>query len=152
VAVIYNQGIEEREATFETRPRPAAELAAAIAEPGGLPFLVAERGGEVVGWARVTPYSPRACYSGVGEASIYLERGARGAGLGLRLFDSLSDAAERRGYWKLIGLLFPTNAASTALCRSAGAREVGVYRRHGRLDGDWRDVVVVERLLGDALE
>jgi phosphinothricin acetyltransferase len=58
--------------------------------------------------------------------------------------------AERRGYWKLVSRVFPENEASLALCRSLGFREVGVYRRHGRLDGEWRDVVIVELLLGDA--
>jgi phosphinothricin acetyltransferase len=148
VAAIYNQGIEDRQATFETEPRPAAELRAAIADPDAPPFLVAERAGAVAGWARVTRYSDRACYRGVGEASIYVERAARGGGLGRQLFDALCSAAEREGYWKLIALLFPTNAASVALFQAAGCREVGVYRRHGRLDGEWRDVLLVERLLG----
>ena len=147
VAAVYNQGIEEREATFETRPRTAAELAEPIADPAAPPFLVAERDGAVIGWGRITAYSPRSCYVGVGEASIYVGRDARGEGLGRLLFDALGEAASAEGYWKLVGLLFPTNAASVALVRAAGCREVGVYRRHGQLDGEWRDVLVVERLL-----
>jgi L-amino acid N-acyltransferase YncA len=150
VAAIYNQGIEEREATFETRPRTATELAAQMGDPGRPPFIVAERDGRVVGWGRVTAYSTRACYAGVGEASIYVDREARGSGIGRLLFDALGEAALARGYWKLVGLLFPTNAASVALVRAAAWREVGVYRRHGQLDGEWRDVLAVERLLGEA--
>ena len=147
IAAIYNQGIEERQATFETRPRSAQEIAELLAGSGSPPFLVAELGGDVVGWGRLTAYSPRSCYAGVGEASVYLDGAARGQGLGRRLIDALCDAAGQDGYWKIVGLLFPTNAASVALCRAAGFREVGVYRRHGQLDGEWRDVVIVERLL-----
>ena len=147
IARIYNQGIEERVATFETRPHSAAELADSIAKTGSRPFLIAEREGEVFGWARLGEYSPRQCYAGVGEASVYVERGARGRGLGRLLVGALAEAAERAGYWKVLGLLFPTNAASVALFRAAGFKEVGVHRRHGLLDGRWRDVVVVELLL-----
>ena len=62
----------------------------------------------------------------------------------------LIDECERRGLWKLVSRVFPENEASLALCRSLGFRDVGVYRRHAKLDGEWRDVVIVERLLGDA--
>ena len=75
------------------------------------------------------------------------QRRARGRGLGRLLVGALAEAAERAGDWKVLGLLFPTNAASVALFRAAGFKEVGVHRRHGLLDGRWRDVVVVELLL-----
>ena len=78
---------------------------------------------------------------------MYVERAARGRGLGGRLLEALVADAERRGHWKLVGLLFPENEASVALCRRAGFREVGVFERHSRLDGFWRDVVLVEWLL-----
>jgi phosphinothricin acetyltransferase len=154
IAAIYNEGIEERRATFETRLRTADEFRDAVAHPG-LPFLVAEgeRGageGRVVGWARLAPYSSRECYRGVGEASIYVAREARGRGLGGRLAASLMQEAEAQGHWKIIGLLFASNRASVALCRSCGFREVGTLRCHGQLDGRWRDVIIVERLLGPA--
>jgi L-amino acid N-acyltransferase YncA len=145
VAEIYNQGIEERQATFETQLRDAADFADAE-------LLVAVEGERVVGWAKLGEYSPRECYSGVSEASIYVERSARGSGVGRALFEALAEDAERSGHWKLIGLLFPENEASVALCRRAGFREVGVFRRHGRLDGEWRDVLLVERLVGEAAE
>ena len=145
IAAIYNQGIEERSATFETRPRTASDFA-----DMARPFLVAEQHGRVTGWARLVRYSERECYAGVGEASIYVDRDARGAGLGSRLFEALAGEAERSGYWKIVGGLFPENAASVALCRAAGCREVGVFMRHSRLDGEWRDVLYVERLLGAA--
>jgi phosphinothricin acetyltransferase len=145
IAAIYNQGIEERNATFETRPRTVADFA----EPQP-PFLVAEEDGAVSGWARLQRQSPRECYAGVGEASIYVARDARGRGLGRALFEALVAQAERDGFWKVVGGLFPENEASMALCRATGCREVGVFRRHSRLDGEWRDVLYVEQLIGDA--
>jgi phosphinothricin acetyltransferase len=157
IAAIHNQGIEEREATFETRARSASDYERVLAEPVRAPveplrppFLVAECEGRVVGWARLVEYAARPYYAGVGEASIYLDRDARGRGLGARLLAALTDEADRRGYWKIVGLLFPMNHASVALFHGAGYRDVGTYRRHGRLDGEWRDVLLVERLLGEA--
>ena len=147
IAAIYAQGIEERQATFETRPRTAAEIAAGIESTGTRPYLVAELDGAVSGWAKVTAYGERDCYAGVGEASIYVDRAARGRGVGRRLVEALADAAAATGHWKLLGLVFPENAASVALLRSCGFNDVGLHRRHGRLDGEWRDVLVVERLL-----
>jgi L-amino acid N-acyltransferase YncA len=150
IAEIYNEGIGGRQATFETAPRRAADFAAPLADGTAPPFLVADSPQRLAGFARVTPYSWRACYAGVGEASVYVARGARGAGVGRRLLDGLAAEAEGRGYWKLVGLLFPENRPSAALCASTGFREVGTFCRHGRLDGRWRDVLVVERLLGEA--
>jgi L-amino acid N-acyltransferase YncA len=77
---------------------------------------------------------------------------ARLRGIGRRLLEALAADAERAGYWKLIGRLFPENEASRALMRGCGFSEVGVHRRHGRLDGAWRDVLIVERLLGEAAD
>ena len=150
IAAIYNQGIEERVATFETEPRVAGDVLGWIDAMPAFPLLVAEDGGEVRGWGRVTAYDDRACYAGVGEYGVYVDRAARGSGLGRSLLEALADEAERQGFWKLVGLLFTGNDASRALARACGFSEVGVHRRHGRLDGDWRDVVVVERLLGEA--
>jgi L-amino acid N-acyltransferase YncA len=150
IAEIYNEGIEDRQATFDTDPRRPADFAAALGKPGGLPFLVADHDGEVVGFARVLSYSPRQCYAGVGEASMYIARSSRGAGLGPRLLAALAEEAARRGHWKLIGLVFPENEPSVRMLRSSGWREVGTFHRHGRLDGEWRDVLLVELLLGEA--
>jgi L-amino acid N-acyltransferase YncA len=87
----------------------------------------------VAGFARLTPYSSRACYAGVWEASVSVAASYRGASVGRRMLDAVAADAERRGYWKLVGLRFPENRRSVALCASAGFREVGVHRRHGRL-------------------
>jgi L-amino acid N-acyltransferase YncA len=148
ITLIYNEGIAGRQATFETRPRTPAEVAAWLGTRG--PILVAERDGEVIGFARVSAYSDREVYADVGEYGIYLNAGAQGAGLGKRLLEALADAAQAGGYHKLTSKLFTSNRASLALALRCGFREVGVHRNHARLDGEWRDVIVVERLLGDA--
>ena len=112
--------------------------------------MVVERDGVVVAWAAASLYRPRECYDGIGEFSVYVGREARGRGLGRAAMAALIAESEKRGLWKLVSRIFPENAASLALCRSLGFREVGTYRRHGRLDGEWKDVVIVELLLGDA--
>jgi L-amino acid N-acyltransferase YncA len=147
VAAIYNEGIEDRIATFETRPREPAEVAEWLA--AGLPFLVADDNA-VIGFARVSPYSDRCVYDGVGEHGVYVARAARGRRLGVALLDALAAAAEAAGYYKLTSRVFADNGASRAVHLAAGFTEVGVQRRHGRLDGEWKDCVLVERLLGDA--
>ena len=149
MARIYNQGIAERVATFETREKSADELAALI-ESGAL-ALVAEREGDVVAFIKVGPYDDAShYYAGIGEATMYVDRDARRSGVGRALMEAVAAAAEARGYYKLIGKIFASNQASIALVASCGWREVGTHRRHGQLDGEWKDVVVVERLLGDA--
>jgi L-amino acid N-acyltransferase YncA len=149
IAAIYNAGIAERQATFETSPREPVEIGAWF-EPG-LPFLVAEDGdGRVVGFARVSPYSDRCVYEGVGEHGVYVGREARGQGVGRRLLEALAAESERHGLYKLTSRIFTTNQASLAAHRAAGFEEIGIQRRHGRLDGEWKDCVVVERLLGEA--
>jgi L-amino acid N-acyltransferase YncA len=148
VAAIYNEGIEDRLATFETRPRTAGEVRAWLDED--LPFLVALAGNDVVGFARVSPYSDRCVYQGVGEHGVYVARSARGSGIGRPLLEALCEEAERAGLYKLTSRVFTDNTASRAVHAAAGFHEVGVQRRHGRLDGRWKDCVLVERLLGDA--
>ena len=113
--------------------------------------MVAEGGGRVVAWASVAPYDEaHEYYAGIGEATLYVDPKARRGGTGRALLTALAAEAERRRYHKLVGKIFASNEASLALVKSCGWREVGVHRRHGRLDGEWRDCVVVERLLGDA--
>ena len=149
VCRIYNAGIAGRQATFETRPREPHEVLAWF--DGEMPFIVAENGdGHVIGWARVSPYSDRCVYAGVGEHGVYVDPAARGAGVGRALLEDLATAAEAAGMYKLTSRVFASNAASRAVHRAAGFSEVGVQRRHGRLDGEWKDCVLVERLLGPA--
>jgi L-amino acid N-acyltransferase YncA len=149
ICAIYNHGIAGRQATFETAPRAAAEILRWFDDR--LPFLVAvDREGGVVGFARVSPYSSRAAYAGVGEHAVYVDAAARGRGIGRLLLGELAAAAERQGLYKLTSRIFTTNAASLAAHRAAGFYEVGIQPRHGRLDGEWKDCVLVERLLGPA--
>ncbi len=152
IARIYNQGIEDRIATFETEPRTTAQIEAQLAERGErYPTVVVERDGQVVAWASASSYRSRPCYAGVGEFSVYVEREARGRGAGTAALRGLIRECEQRGFWKLLSRVFPENAASRALCRRLGFREVGVYARHGKLDGAWRDCVIVEKLIGEGL-
>ncbi len=152
IAAIYNQGIEERRATFETRPRSVAEMSARVAEGGRHPLLVAcDADGSILGWAGLGDYRARDCYAGIAEFSVYLDRHARRRGVGRLLLEALLGAARERGYWKLVSRIFTFNTASLALCRAVGFREVGVYEKHGRLDGHWLDVVIVERLITENL-
>jgi phosphinothricin acetyltransferase len=148
VAAVYNEGIAGRDATFETEPRTEGEIEEWIA--AARPLLVAEVNGRITGGAWISTYSDRPCYAGVGECSVYVASQARGRGLGTALCEELAAEAERRGFYKLLTKLFTSNVASLRLVRRCGFREVGVHRRHGRLDGEWRDVVLVERLLGEA--
>lgn len=147
IASIYNEGIATRQATFETQLREAPDVEAWLVAGERLPVLVAEEDGQVLGWARIVAYSDRPVYAGVGEVSVYVTEHARGRGLGRALLEALQHAAEQLGYWKLVGKLFTANEASVAMVRGCGWREVGLHHKHSRLDGEWRDVVLVERLL-----
>lgn len=151
IAAIYNQGIAGRGATFETTPRSAADVEPRLRDGDRHPTLVIEQDGVVRGWANLSGYRPRDCYAGIAEFSIYVDEQARGLGLGRRLLEALVDAARERGYWKLVSRIFPFNTASLALCRRCGFREVGIYEKHGCLDGQWLDVVIVERVIPENL-
>jgi phosphinothricin acetyltransferase len=151
IADIYNQGIAGRGATFETAPKTADDIRARLVGHDALPLIVADEAGSVIGWAGLSGYRPRACYAGIAEFSIYVDQAARGRGVGRRLLEALVGAARDRGCWKLVSRVFPFNTASRALCRSCGFREVGVYEKHGQLDGRWLDVVIVERLIPENL-
>lgn len=149
IAGIYNEAIDERTATFETERRTPERMAAEVLGEARL-ALVAEVDGAVIGWAKVDAESPRQIRRGIGEYGVYVSAIARRHGIGRLLLDAVCDAAAEGGHFKLIGRIFVSNEPSLALARECGFREVGVHRRHGQLDGGWRDVVVVERLLGVA--
>jgi phosphinothricin acetyltransferase len=152
IAEIYNQGIEDRVATFETEPRSAEDQRAWLqAITGRYPAVVAQINDEIVGWAGAGPYRDRECYRGIGEFSMYVRRDWRHRGVGDLLLAGLIREAERLSLWKLVSRIFPFNEASRALCHKHGFREVGVYEKHARLDGCWLDVVIVERLISTNL-
>ena len=151
IARIYSEGIEDRIATFETRLRSAPDIEAWF--DGRHPIVVVDdAGGSVVGFAATFEYRPRAAYAGVAEFSVYVSRAARGQGVGRIAMEALIAAADGAALWKLVSRVFVDNEPSRRLLADLGFREVGIYRRHGRLDGRWRDLVIVERLLPSALE
>jgi phosphinothricin acetyltransferase len=148
ICAIYNEGIADRVATFETEPRTPEQIAAQLADKGDrFPTVVVERDGRVVAWASAGSYRARPAYAGVAEHSVYVARAARGTGAGRTALEALCRVYAERGFWKLVSRIFPENTASLALHERCGFRVVGVYRRHGKLDGAWRDCVIVERLL-----
>ena len=142
VRTIYLEGIATGHATFEP-DAPAWEAW----DRGHLRAcrLVARAGGEVVGWAALSPVSTRRVYAGVAEVSLYVQSSARGQGVGKALLQALIAESERAGFWTLQGATFPENAASLALQRSCGFREVGRRERIGQMNGVWRDVILMER-------
>ena len=148
IAEIYNAGIALRGATFQTTPRSVEDIDRWFDERG--PLLVAASEAGVVGWAVASAYADTCVYDGVGEYTIYVDPAAQRQGAGRRLLSALAEEAERVGLYKLIGKLLSTNEPSIALAEACGFAQVGVHVRHGKLDGVWKDVVVVERLLGEA--
>jgi L-amino acid N-acyltransferase YncA len=142
VREIYLEGIATGHATFETASPSWEQWNASH-----LPFarLVARRNGEVVGWAALSRVSQRCVYDGVAEVSIYVASAARGAGVGRELMTALIEASEQNGIWTLQAGLFPENVGSLALHLGCGFREVGRRNRIGRLNGTWRDTMLLER-------
>ncbi len=143
VLAIYRAGIDEGNATFETRAPDWEEFSAAR-----LPdhrYVAMSGNGTVLGWVAVCPVSTRCVYSGVVEHSVYVHPGARGQRVGSRLLAALIASTEAAGIWTIQSGIFPENAASAVLHRSAGFRVVGVRERLGRQHGRWRDILLLER-------
>lgn len=139
---IYADGIATGHATFETEvPDPQALDAKWIQGQR----WVAVSGGEIVGWAAITATSPRDCYRGVGETSVYVASGQQGRGVGKLLVGQQVHAAEVGGFWTLQTSIFPENVASLAIHEAAGFRRVGTRERIAELGGVWRDTVLLER-------
>jgi len=142
VRTIYAEGIATRQATFEVEV-PSWQAW----DTSHLSFarLVARKGEIVVGWAALGPISRRQAYAGVAEVSVYVAPDQRGTGLGRQLLDALIAQSEKHGIWSLQAVMFPENAGSVALHLRCGFREIGRRERIGRLDGAWRDTVLLER-------
>ncbi|AHV97402.1 arsinothricin resistance N-acetyltransferase ArsN1 family A [Paenibacillus sabinae] len=149
LAEIYNYSIQhERNATFETELRTAEDRRFWIRNQHKRhPIIVAECEGRILGWASSSPYRTRSCYDGIGEFSIYVHKPFRGKGIGKRLLNELIEECRRIGHWKLLSRIFDFNHESRELCKRCGFREVGIYEKHGQLDGRWIDCVIVEKLL-----
>lgn len=142
VASIYRDGIATNNATFETgSPEWEKWNESHLCDCR----LVARNEGRIIGWAALSPVSTRCVYSGVAEVTIYVAGSARGIGVGKALLRALIDESERIGIWTLQGGIFPENAASIALTKACGFREVGRRERIGQMDGIWRDVILIER-------
>jgi len=114
---------------------------------GTHPIVVVEHDGTVIAFASTSTYRSRDCYAGIAEFSVYVERDARGRGAGRIAMGALIDAVRPTGIWKLVSRIFVENTASRKLMASVGFREVGIYEKHAQLDGQWRDVVIVELLI-----
>jgi phosphinothricin acetyltransferase len=141
VEAIYAEGIATRTATFETEPPDYDSFDASHHVEHR---LVAAEDGRVVGWAALAPTSSRACYAGVAESSVYVAETARGRGVGRALMEALVASAAAGGIWTIQAGMFPENAASVALHEGLGFRLVGRFERIARLDGVWRDTVLLE--------
>ena len=151
MALIYNQGIEDRIATFETQLRTPADIEGWF--DGVHPIVVLEQDNNgVIAFASTSVYRNRACYAGIAEFSVYVRRDWRGRGAGRVTLEALLHNVEEVGFWKLVSRVFVENTASRALLRAFGFREVGVYEKHAQLDGVWRDVVIVERLFQSTIQ
>lgn len=149
IALIYNQGIEDRVATLETQQRTAEERAAWLAAHGPRhPVVVAtDADGAVVGWGSLNQFNPRPAYDHVVDFSLYVARDRRGKGIGDALLGALEGRARALGYHKMVLSAFPTNAPGMRLYERHGFRTVGIYHEQGRLDGRWIDTIVMERIL-----
>jgi phosphinothricin acetyltransferase len=146
---IYNQGIEDRVATFETLLRTPDERSQWLAAHGPRhPVLVAvnNKSGDVVGWASLNQFNPRAAYDNVADFSIYVERDSRGTGVGTLLLEALEDRARGIGYHKLVLGAFPSNEPGMRLYTRRGFTLVGTFHEQGLLDGTWMDVVYMEKI------
>ena len=148
VASIYNEGIRGRGATFRPEEVGDDHVAAWMDQAERYPVVVAEDDGQVLGFARAGSYSGFEGYAGVGELAIYVSAAARRRGAARALVDALAGVCRDRGYWKLIAKVFPSNEASIELLHRCGYRDVGLHLRHGQMpDGEWRDVLLMEKSL-----
>jgi len=143
VRSIYLEGIATGNATFEVEaPAWDAWDRAHAVDPR---IVAREDRGGILGWAALTPVSGRCVYAGVGDLSVYVAAAARGKGVGRALLMALIESSERAGFWTLQAGIFPENEASLSLHRACGFRDVGRREKIGKMNGVWRDVLLLER-------
>jgi L-amino acid N-acyltransferase YncA len=148
IARIYNQGVQDRAATFDDAyVTPEERYLWLVARPDRFPVLIGEVKHTMMGWSSLAPYSPRHCYDGIAELSIYIERSLRGHGVAQQLMKAMQDAAREKGFYKLIGRVIADNQPARKLCQLMGWREVGIHERHGKLASEWHDLALVELLI-----
>ncbi|MFJ3962885.1 GNAT family N-acetyltransferase [Streptomyces sp. NPDC090036] len=143
VRAIYQAGIDEGNATFETTA-PTWEAFDAAKLPAHR-FAAVDEDGKVLGWVAATAVSDRCAYAGVVEHSVYVAPSARGRGVARTLLEALISSTEAAGIWTIQSGIFPENAASLAVHERVGFRVIGTRERIGRQRGVWRDVVLLER-------
>ena len=150
IAAIYDDAVRTGTATFELDPPGVAEMTARFRTlvDGGFPYLVAEAGGEIAGYAYAAPYRARPAYRFTVENSIYLAEGARRRGIGLTLLNRLVEESQSRGYRQMIAVIGDSaNTASIAVHSRAGFEMVGTLREVGFKFGRWLDTVLMQRRL-----
>ncbi|GAA1379158.1 arsinothricin resistance N-acetyltransferase ArsN1 family A [Peribacillus frigoritolerans] len=145
---IYNQGIEDKIATLETETKDQAYMEEWFTKHiGRYKLIVAEQDGEIVGWASLNQYNSRNAYNGVADLSVYISRDHRGKGIGGLLLQSIEKHAKENDFHKIVLFTFPFNQIGQGLYRKRGYREVGVFKNQGILDGEFVDVMAMEKLL-----
>ncbi|MFM9329068.1 arsinothricin resistance N-acetyltransferase ArsN1 family A [Paenibacillus mesotrionivorans] len=145
---IYNMGIEDRIATLESSVKDAVYMNEWMeAHQGRYAVLVAEVEDQIVGWASLNPYSHRCAYSGVADLSVYISRSHRGKGIGTALLKELDEVARSHQFYKIVLFTFPHNEPGQSLYHKAGYRKVGIFEKQGILDGQYIDIMAMEKLL-----
>ncbi|RIV35255.1 N-acetyltransferase family protein [Flagellimonas lutimaris] len=142
VSRIYSEGIATGFATFETQTPTYDHWDQAHTEHCR---LVAEKDGEIMGWAALSPVSSRCVYGGVGEVSVYISNKSRGKGVGKLLMEHLIKKSEKAGYWTIQSGIFPENIASIKLHEKMGFRYIGKRERVGKTHGVWKDNLLFEK-------
>jgi phosphinothricin acetyltransferase len=151
IAAIYEDAVLHGTASFELEPPGVAEMTRRFESlsDGGYPYLVADTGGEIAGYAYAGPYRPRPAYRYTVENSVYVAKTWQGKGVGRALLNALIADAEQRGFRQMIAVIGDSeNTASVALHRAAGFEDTGVFRAVGRKHGRWLDTVLMQRALG----
>jgi len=139
---IYEQGIATGNATFQTASPSWEEWDSSHVKTSR---IVVTENDEVLGWAAITPVSGRCVYAGVGEVSVYVAANAQGRGLGKALLQELIKQSEADGFWTLTAGIFPENKGSLKIHEKAGFKILGIRERIGKMNGKWRDTVLLER-------
>ncbi|MFP7298327.1 arsinothricin resistance N-acetyltransferase ArsN1 family A [Neobacillus niacini] len=145
---IYNQGIEDRIATLEVKIKDYSYMKEWYEKhKGRFKVIVAEYNEKIVGWASLNQYNDRRAYDGVADLSVYISRDFRGKGIGKQLLVELESIARENKFHKMVLFTFPFNQLGQGLYKKMGFREVGVFKNHGILDGEFVDVMAMEKLL-----